>query len=139
MVLILGAANDCAPQVEGSYREYHSTAFTAASIHPAEATQEAQRIRTAVCSLMGLRPPPPPPPEALIGGSGGGGGGVDQGVTAGMDGTGRSAEGEGAAGSVAGAEVRTAGETRTFELAMGLTGSHLRKNKIRSRHDSAGC
>ncbi len=108
-----------AAQVEGSYREYHSTAFTAASTHPTEATQEAQRIRTAVCSLMGLRPPPPPAPEALSGGGGGGGGGrsggsISQGVSSGMDGAGRSSEGEGAGESVAGTgEVRMVGETRT--------------------------
>lgn len=46
--------------MEESYREYYKTAFTAASVHPAEAAQEAQRTCAAICSLVGLRPPPPP-------------------------------------------------------------------------------
>lgn len=50
-------------QVEESYREYHKTAFTAAAVHPAEAAQEAERVRAAICSLVGLRPPPPPTTE----------------------------------------------------------------------------
>lgn len=44
-------------QVEGSYREYYKGAYSAAAIHPAEAEEEAQRMRVAICSLLGLRPP----------------------------------------------------------------------------------
>lgn len=69
-------------QVEASYREYHKTAFTAATEHPAEAAQEAQRMRTVVCSLVGLRLPLPPTQE---GGSGHGGG--EQASRAEVDGT----------------------------------------------------
>lgn len=43
--------------MEGSYREYHKGAYSAALIHPTEAEQEAQRTRVAICSLLGLRPP----------------------------------------------------------------------------------
>ncbi|CAM9256084.1 unnamed protein product [Ectocarpus sp. 12 AP-2014] len=51
---------DLLDQVEESYREYHKTAFTAAAVHPAEAAQEAGRVRAAICSLVGLHPPRPP-------------------------------------------------------------------------------
>eukprot|EP00904_Undaria_pinnatifida_P004042 jgi/Undpi1/13639/HiC_scaffold_9.g03293.m1 len=44
-------------EVEGSYREYHKGAYSAALIHPTEAEQEAQRTRAAICSLLGLQPP----------------------------------------------------------------------------------
>lgn len=62
--------------MEGSYREYHKTAFNAAAVHPAEAEQEAQRMRTAVCSLMGLHPPSLQSPETAKG-DGDGGGRID--------------------------------------------------------------
>ena len=42
--------------MEGSYREYHKGSYSAATMHPTEAEQEAQRMRAAVCSLVGLRP-----------------------------------------------------------------------------------
>lgn len=33
-------------------------AFTAATVHPLEATEEALRVRAAIAALLGLRPPP---------------------------------------------------------------------------------
>lgn len=100
--------------MEASYREYHKTAFTAATVHRTEAAQEAQRMRTAVCSLVGLRPPPPP----TEGGPGGGGGGK-RASTAEVDGARGRVAGEGAEGGEAegGEEVRT----------VGVTGRHIHK------------
>eukprot|EP00903_Cladosiphon_okamuranus_P015016 g13894.t1 len=62
---------DLLDQVEASYREYHKTAFTAAKVHPSEVAQEAQRMRTAVCSLVGLRPLTSPTDEGASGDGGG--------------------------------------------------------------------
>ncbi|CAM9524177.1 unnamed protein product, partial [Sphacelaria rigidula] len=45
-------------EVEESYREYHKIAFTAATVHPFQATEEAVRVRAAIAALLGLRPPP---------------------------------------------------------------------------------
>lgn len=94
--------------MEASYREYHKTAFTAATVHPAEAAQEAQRMRTVVCSLVGLRPPPPPTQEGTSGDGGGDGGGERVGPTE-VDGAVGRAAGEEAEGgeAVGGEEVRT--------------------------------
>lgn len=70
-------------QVEGSYREYHKGAYSAAAIHPTEAEQEAQRMRAAVCSLVGLRPPSESDDQSLSGpekpGTEGGNEGVEEG------------------------------------------------------------
>ena len=105
--------------MEGSYREYHATAFTAAGIHPAEASEEGQRIRTAICSLMGLRPPPPQTPEAPGGDGGNDGARTGRDSTPGMDGPGRNAESRGTEGTGA-EEVRAAGETRLDTACCGL-------------------
>lgn len=68
------------PQVEESYREYHKTAFTAAAVHPAEAAQEAERVRAAICSLVGLHPPRPPMTETPNAEGGDGDGGIGEGT-----------------------------------------------------------
>lgn len=67
-------------QVEESYREYHKTAFTAAAVHPAEAAQEAERVRAAICSLVGLHPPPPPTTETPHADGGDSDGGIGEGA-----------------------------------------------------------
>lgn len=43
-------------QVEESYRSYHKTAFEAAAIHPSDAAEEASKVRSVVCALLGLSP-----------------------------------------------------------------------------------
>lgn len=102
---------DTRPQVEESYREYHKTAFTAATVHPAEAAQEAQRMHIVVCSLVGLRPPPPPTREGPDGDGGGEGAGPAE-----VDGAGgRVAEEQAGGGEAVGEEeVRTIGVIRAF-------------------------
>ena len=100
------ATRDTHAQVEASYRDYHKTAFTAATVHPTEAAQEAQRMRTAVCSLVGLRPPPPPTQDR----PGGEGGGEQANPAEEADGAGGRVAAEGPEGGKAegGEEVRTA-------------------------------
>ncbi|CAN0467417.1 unnamed protein product, partial [Ectocarpus sp. 12 AP-2014] len=71
---------DLLDQVEESYREYHKTAFTAAAVHPAEAAQEADRVREAIFSLVGLHPPRPPMTETPHAEGGDGDGGIGEGT-----------------------------------------------------------
>ncbi|CBJ30237.1 conserved unknown protein [Ectocarpus siliculosus] len=71
---------DLLDQVEESYREYHKTAFTAAAVHPAKAAQEAERVRAAICSLVGLHPPRPPTTETPHNEGGDGEGGIGEGT-----------------------------------------------------------
>lgn len=68
-------------QVEESYREYHKTAFTAAAVHPSEATEEMSRVRAAIAILFGLRPPPDmttTSPSSRVQDDGSGGGEVEK-------------------------------------------------------------
>lgn len=87
--------------MEASYREYHKGAYSAASIHPTEAEQEAQRMRTAVCALLGLQPPSDADEQSLstMGKPGTEGGG--EGVEGGAEGEERE-DGEGIAEGEAG-------------------------------------
>lgn len=43
-------------KIEESYRSYHKTAFEAAAIHPSDAAEEALKVRSVVCELLGLSP-----------------------------------------------------------------------------------
>ncbi|CAM9316736.1 unnamed protein product, partial [Laminaria digitata] len=92
-------------EVEASYREYHKGAYSAAVIHPTEAEQEAQRMRAAICSLLGLRPPSESDDRSLSeperpGTEGGGEGVEDGGEGDGEDGEEGGVVGEGEEGTV---------------------------------------